>query len=88
MTVNDGKGLYDNQGLCDSLIGDLNNLTKAIVSGQYIQFCSIISNIGQKLVNLKEGIRNDMESMKNKVDELKAMNDRLLNKDGADNGDN
>ena len=86
MTVNDGKGLFDNQGLCDSLIGDLNNLMKAIVSGQYIQFCAIVSGMGQKIVNLKKGIQSDLDSMSEKVEELKRMNDSLLKKDGADYG--
>ena len=83
--VNDGGGLFNNEGLCDSLLGDLNNLMKALASGQYIQYCALITGMGQKLVNLKKGIKNDMDSMEQKVEELKVMNERLI-KEGADNG--
>lgn len=78
ITVNDGKGLFDNEGLCDSLILDLNNLPKALMSGQYIQFCAIVTGMGQKLANLKKGIKADMDSMKEKVEDLKRINDSLF----------
>ena len=85
MTVNDGNGLYDNEGLCDTLIADLNNLPKLLMTGQYIQYCATVTGMAQKLVNLKEGIRKDMESMKEKVEDLKRINDRLITeKDGAE----
>ena len=83
MTVNDGKGIYDNEGLCDLLINDLNNLPKLLVSGQYIQFCAAVTGMAQKLINLKEGITKDMDSMKEKLEELKRVNDNLQKKDGV-----
>ena len=89
MKVNDGKGLYDNEGLCDTLIADLNNLPKLLMTGQYIQYCATITGMAQRLVNLKEGIRKDMDSMKEKVEDLKRINDRLITeKDGVENGEN
>lgn len=95
ITVNDGKGLFDSEGLIDSMILDLNNLSKCLMTGQYIQYCAIVSGMGQKLVKLKDGMKVDLESMKEKVEELKRMNDSLVEqltglpveKDGADNGD-
>jgi hypothetical protein len=94
VTVNDGKGLFDNEGLCDSLINDLNSLPKLLMTGQYIQFCAIVTGMCQKLVNLKKGIKTDMDSMKEKVEDLKRMNDSLfeqatglpVEKDGEDHG--
>jgi hypothetical protein len=94
--VNNGKGLYDNEGLCDSLLADLNNLPKMLMTGQFIQFCATVASMGQRLVNLKKGIQADMDSMKEKVEELKRMNDSLVEqmtgipveKDGAENGVN
>lgn len=94
LTVNDGKGLFDNEGLCDSLLADLNNLPKMLMTGQYIQFCATVASMGQRFVNLKKGIKADMDSMEEKVEELKRMNDSLVEqitelpveKDGADNG--
>lgn len=95
-TVNDGKGLYDNEGLCDLLIQDCNNAVKSLTNGNFILFCGIVVQMVKKLSNLKDGIRKDMESMQNKVDELKKINDSLVEqltglpveKDGAENGSN
>ena len=91
--VNDGKGLYDNEGLCDSLKQDLNNMIKLAMAGQYVAACGLITGMSVKLTNLKQGIKADMDSMKNKVEELKKMNDALMEKQtglpvdrGADNG--
>lgn len=90
MTVNDGKGLYDNEGLCKTLIADLNCLMKLLIANQFIEFCVKISEMGQKLLNLHKGIREDRESMKEQIEELKRINDELLKqlneKDGAENG--
>lgn len=94
ITVNDGQGLFDSGGLCDTLVRDLNNLPKLLMTGQYIQFCALVADMAQRVVKLKSGIANDMESMKNKVDEIKRMNDSLVEqmtgfpveKDGVDNG--
>ena len=96
LTVNNGKGLMDNEGLCDSLLINLNNLPKVLMTGQYIQFCAMISSMAQKMVNLKKGIVNDMQSMKDKVEELKRLNDSLLEqingiqaeRNGDSNGEN
>lgn len=88
ITVNDGKGFMDNEGLCDSLLLDLNKIPKVLMTGQYIQFCALISSMGQRLVNLKKGIANDMQSMKEQVDDLTRLNNELLKKDGASDGKN
>lgn len=78
LTVNDGKGLMDNEGLCDSLLADLNNIPKILMTGQYIQFCVLVTSMSQKLINLKNGIGNDMKSMQDKVEELKRINDSIV----------
>jgi hypothetical protein len=77
ITVNDGKGLYDNEGLCDSLILDCNNAVKSLTGGNYVQFCGIIVQMVKKLANLKEGIKNDMDSMRKQVAELEKLIDSL-----------
>lgn len=76
--VNDGKGLYDNQGLCDTLIGDLNNLLKNAVDGQFIQCSIIVVNMTKKISNLKKGIAADLESKDQIIEELKRINDELV----------
>ena len=66
------KGLYDNEGLIDTLIVDCNLLQKELVSGQYIGFCVKLVEMVQKLNNLKKGVRNDTESKDRQIAELLA----------------
>ena len=68
--VNDGGGLYDNLGLCDTLLEDLNELPKDLMNGQNIRFCLRISQMAQKIVNLKKGIKTDTDSLKEQIREL------------------
>lgn len=95
MNVNDGKGLYDNEGLCDTLISDLNGILKYAACGQYLQACAVITGMAQKVLNLKKGIKDDSDSLKKKLEELKMENARLVeqitglpvDKDGMKNGE-
>lgn len=94
--VNDGGGLYNNAGLCDTLISDVNNLVKYAVSGQYVQFCNGVTVIVTKIVNLKKGIIDDLASKDKIIEELKKINNNLVEqvtglpvddeKDGVENG--
>lgn len=91
--VNDGGGLFDNEGLCDTLIADCNNLAKYVCTGQYVFFCNTIVQMIQKLANLKKGIRTDIESKEETIEELKRINADLMEEKsglpverGADNG--
>lgn len=77
ITVNDGNGLYDSAGLIDSLIVDCNDAVKELISGQYIQFCTVILNMAQKLVELKKGLKADLESKNKTIADLKQVNDEL-----------
>ena len=96
ITVNDGNGLFDNEGLCDSLIMDCNNAVKTICAGNYIAFCNTMVQMVQKLSNLKDGIKKDMASKNKIIEELKEQNNRLVEqftglpvekaKDGEGNG--
>ena len=76
ITVNDGKGLYDNEGLCDSLLMDLNRLPKLLIDNQFIAFGSLIAQMGQKVQNLKNGIRADMDAKDRQIAELKQLADK------------
>lgn len=76
--VNDGGGLYNNAGLCDTLISDCNNAVKLIASGQYIAFCGTIYNMAQKLNNLKKGIIEENDSKNKIIEELKEINNTLV----------
>lgn len=94
MTVNDGKGLYDNIGVTDTIISDFNTLPKLIIDNQFIKAAAVYASIGQRLVNLKKGIKADLESKDKIIEELKQMNNALVeqqtglpvDKEGAENG--
>ena len=96
LTVNDGKGLMDNEGMCDSLVFDVNSLVKLLMNGQFVQFCAKVAEIAVKLGNLKKGIKADLESKDKIIEELKQINDSLVeqitglpvDKEGAENGVN
>lgn len=78
MKVNDGGGLYNNEGICDNAILLLNTAIKDLASGQYIAFCDKVSQVARILANLKTGIKADMESLQEKIEDLKRINDSLM----------
>lgn len=82
VTVNDGKGLLDNEGMIDMIIVSCNSAVKELLAGQYINFCSKMGNIAQMLLSLKKGVRDDMDAMQKKVDELKRIVDELTAEKG------
>lgn len=66
------NGTYTNVELVDTLIVDLNNLPKELMDGQFIQFCTLVSQMGQKLINLRKGIKADIDSKNKIIEQLKA----------------
>ena len=76
--LNDGGGLMDNLGLIDSLIVDCNDIPRALFEGQNVRFCALIVGMAQKLSNLKEGIKNDTDAMRERIVELHRQNEELL----------
>ena len=72
ITVNDSKGLYDNEGLIDTLIVDCNESIKLAMSGQYIAWCNLHVQMVKKLANLKNGVIQDKKSLQEQIDNLKA----------------
>ena len=75
--VNDGGGLFDEEGLIDSLIIDCQNSVKAAVSGEYIGWCGINIQMVQKLTALKNGIKETLGNRDIQIEELKKQNDEL-----------
>ena len=69
--INNSGGLYDNEGLIDTLISDCNSAVKACVSGQYIAFCNTMVQMVRKLANLKKGIQSDMATRDQTIEDLK-----------------
>ena len=71
--LNDGGGLMDNTGMVNSLIVDCNTLPSLLFNGQYVGFCSLLAKMVQKLSNLKDGINNDAEALKERIKELERL---------------
>ena len=65
------KGLLTNSELVDTLIVDLNNLVKEYSNGQYIQACCYITQMSQKLLNLRKSIDSDLKSRDECIEALK-----------------
>lgn len=80
LTVNDGKGLYDNEGLIDNAIVKLNEAIKDAMNGQYISFCGCVEQVAQMLLCLKKSIKQEAENATAKIEELK----RLLQASGTE----
>ena len=81
--ANDGSGLYDNLGLIDTLTVDCNELIKALVSGQYVHFSVVVVGMVQKLANLRNGVKNDTESLQKQLEEYKRLIDDINSGKGA-----
>lgn len=74
------NGLYTNAELMDSVIVDLNNTLKELFSGQYIQACCNVTQMSQKLVNLRNTIDNDLKNREETITHLK----QILRDNGID----
>ena len=75
--VNDGGGLYDSEGLINSLIVDCNSIVGQLISGKYVGFCSLAVQMVQKLGLLKDGMQKDRQSLLDQIAELRKINNDL-----------
>jgi len=80
ITVNDGHGLMDNEGLVESMISDLNNLLKNMAAGQYIRVCSIVMEMVQKLQNLNKSMKAERKDFIDQLADLRRLNNDLAEK--------
>ena len=80
VTVNDGHGLLDNEGLIESMIIDVNDLMKCMAAGQYIRYADITIKMVQKLKNLKKSMKEELIDRENQIEELKHLNNELAEK--------
>lgn len=74
------KGLYTNAELLDSLIEDLNRLFKYLIDNQFIAYCTLVGNMGQKIRLLKRNVQHDLDEKDGRIEELK----RLLHEAGTE----
>ena len=65
------NGIMTNSELITSLIADLNSVLKAQMTGQYIQACNYVTQMGQKLINLRDRIDDDLKNREETIEQLK-----------------
>ena len=70
------NGIYTNHELVDTIIADLNSVVKQAVSGQYLQSCAIITQITQKLINLRNTVD---DTIKNRDQTIETLKEELRN---------
>ena len=75
--VNDGRGLFDAEGLIDSLIVDTNEMVKSIVGGNYIGWCKYNVQMVQKLAALKKGVTEEQTEQEKQIEELRKEIDEM-----------
>ena len=66
--INDGGGLYDAEGLIDTLIVECNDAVKSVMGGNAIKFCAQMVEMVQKLDALKRGIQKEKEAKEAEAD--------------------
>ena len=70
LKVNDGGGLFDSDGIIDSLIVDCNKLPKLLIDNKFIAHSSTLVQMVQKLTLLKKGIVDDRNSLQEQIKSL------------------
>lgn len=78
VTVNDGKGLLDNDGLMQTIIVDCNDAVKGALSGNYISFCDKMVQVVQKVSLLRKNWEQEMNAKEKQIADLMARNHELL----------
>lgn len=74
----DNKNFFDNAGICDKGILLVNESVKDLLTGNYVAFCNKVTQVTQIFANLKTGIKADMDSLQEKIEDLKRINDSLM----------
>lgn len=78
VTVNDGKGLLDNDGLMQTIIVDCNDAVKGALSGNYISFCDKMVQVVQKVSLLRKNWEQEMNAKEKQIADLMVRNHELL----------
>lgn len=78
VTVNDGNGLLDNDGLMQTIIVDCNDAVKGALSGNYISFCDKMVQVVQKVSLLRKNWEQEMNAKEKQIADLMARNHELL----------
>lgn len=64
--------MLTNSELLDSVISEMYEMFKALLSGNYALFCAAFAEIMSKLCSLRDGLRKDAEATDKCINDLKA----------------
>lgn len=78
ITVNDGNGLLDSDGLMETIIVDCNDAVKSLFSGNNIAFCNKMVQIVQKVSLLRKNWKQEKEAKEKQIADLMIRNHELL----------
>lgn len=67
-----------NSQLLDSIITEEYEMFKALVAGNYAQFCAMFADIISKLASLRGGLKDEQKAHDECVEDLKAQLKRAL----------
>ena len=77
ISVNDGGGLYDRNGMLDGLILDCESVMKAIMAGSGIRLASLLVEMVQKLTALKKGVAEEVKNLTEERDQAREYADEM-----------
>ena len=80
LPVNDGGGLEDTNGYIDRIIVACNDAVRCLFNGQNIGFCARMTDIANKLLNLKDGVQKEHDALCEQVRGLEQANHDLMEK--------
>lgn len=80
LPVNDGGGLEDTNGYIDRIIVACNDAVRCLLNGQNIGFCARMTDIANKLINLKDGVQKEHDALREQIRVLEQANHDLMDK--------
>jgi hypothetical protein len=63
--------MYTNSELLDSVITEMYEMFKALISGNYVRFCAAFADIISKLGSLREGLKKQTDADNACIEDLK-----------------
>jgi hypothetical protein len=70
--------MYTSEELLDSIIEEMYQLFKALISGNYAGFCTLFSDMISKLASLRSGMKSDKAAKEKQIKDLEDQLKRAL----------
>lgn len=70
--------MYTSEELLDSIIEEMYQMFKALISGNYAAFCTLFSDMISKLASLRKGLKSDKAAKEKQIKDLEDQLKRAL----------